>query len=98
MDNPAVPKKALVCVHQRLTEAKASCGGRGGERIAEQLEEALAREQLDFPVERFICFGQCEEGPNIRLAPGGRFFSRVSPEALPDILLAIRQFLEINNS
>ena len=98
MDSPVVAKKALVCVHQRLTQAKASCGGRGGESIAEQLEAALAREQLDFPVERFICFGLCEEGPNIRLAPGGRFFSRVTPEALADIVLAIRQFLETDNS
>ena len=90
----AQPKKVLVCVHHRLTDAKPSCGARGGRRIAELLAAEVARRGLLIPVELFICFGQCERGPNVRLAPGGVFFHGVTAERIEEIVVAISAFVD----
>lgn len=90
------PKRILICVHTRLTAAKPSCGGRGGLRIAEMLEREIAEQRLDIAVERFKCFGRCEEGPNARLAPGGEFHCGLTPEQVPAVLAAARRFIAGN--
>lgn len=90
----AAAKKVLVCVHQRMTAANPSCGGRGSQQILDLLRQAIAAQSLNIAVERFICFGMCTRGPNVRLAPGGAFFHHVTPERIPEIVQAIRQFLE----
>ena len=88
------PKKVLVCVHQRLTDAQPSCAARGGARIADLLETEIARLGLAVPVERFICFGLCDKGPNVRLAPGGAFYHGVTPDQIAALGQAIRRFVD----
>lgn len=94
MDSASSSKKVLVCVHQRLTGNNPSCGARGGLQLVELLTEAVARQGLRIPVERFICFGMCDKGPNVRLAPGGPFFHEVGPDQVPEIVLAISRFVQ----
>jgi len=96
MDSSPSAKKVLVCVHRRLTDAKPSCGARGSARIAELLEREITGQNLNIAVERLICFGMCTRGPNVRLAPGGMFFHGVTPGQFPEIVLAIRQFLDVS--
>jgi (2Fe-2S) ferredoxin len=96
MDPAHSVKKVLVCVKQRLTEANPSCGGRGGAQIRELLEQEIALHNITICVAPFICFGLCDKGPNVRLAPNGKYFHAVTPQLIPEIVQAIRQFVEGN--
>ena len=40
---------------------------------------------LDIPVVRRECLGRCEEGPTMRIAPGGEFFTEIDEGDLPTI-------------
>ncbi len=64
----------LVCINSRLAGDKPSCAGRGSEQLADALEQALVERGLAVALGRIKCFGRCHEGPNVRLAPGGRFW------------------------
>ncbi len=75
--------RILVCINQRLGDARPSCNGR---LLAEHLEAEVRRRGLAIPVERFVCFGACDEGPNLRFAPGGRFYHRVDFTDIPAIV------------
>ncbi|HEY5719180.1 MAG TPA: (2Fe-2S) ferredoxin domain-containing protein [Gammaproteobacteria bacterium] len=76
----------LVCVNQRYGFDSPSCGASGGQQLATALERLLAARGLALPVEAIHCFGYCTEGANVRLAPGGRFFHRVTIETLPALV------------
>jgi NADH:ubiquinone oxidoreductase subunit E len=86
------PKKILVCVNERLTDSKPSCGGRGGQALATAIEQGVKERDLDIPVERFICFGFCNEGPNVRFTPAGKFFHHTTLEDVPAILDEAERF------
>ena len=72
-----MPVRILVCVNRRLGSVRPSCAEGGGEALLGLIDAALRARGLAIQVERFICFGACDEGPNVRIAPGGRFFHRV---------------------
>ena len=85
---PAIPdspgtgwKHFLVCVNRRI--GKPACAGAA---IADALETELRGRQLAFPVERTVCLGACEQGPNIRLAPGGRFYHQVTVARIAELV------------
>ncbi|MGN7612249.1 (2Fe-2S) ferredoxin domain-containing protein [Magnetococcales bacterium HHB-1] len=84
-------KKLLVCVAERVS--KKSCAGEGSLEIVDQLTSMVQARKLPLEVQPIYCFGRCEEGPNIRLAPGGRFFTMVKEEKLADLLQTIEQEL-----
>lgn len=73
MDKPTL----RVCVNQRFGIDSPSCGARGGQEILRLLRDEAARRNLDITIEPQICFGLCPQGPNVRLAPGGRFWHGV---------------------
>jgi len=77
-----------VCLHKRYS--KKSCGGGQGEEIAKALEVGLKKMGSHLTVGRIYCFGLCEDGPNVRLTPGGRFFHNVSTDHLDEIFEAVR--------
>ena len=83
----------LVCVNERLRPDAPSCGARGGVRLVATLEAALVARGLALPVEPIYCFGYCSDGPNVRLAPGGPFFTRVDAAELPGLLDAVERHL-----
>ncbi len=73
----------IVCTNRRL--GKPSC--RGG-AIADALETALHERGLTIQVQRSVCLGACEQGPNVRIAPGGRFFHQISIARIDELIAA----------
>lgn len=83
----------LVCINQRLNPSSVSCG-EGGEQLIPQLQAALDSAGLpDIAIETIDCFGLCELGPNVRLAPGGQFFHAVDEASISDIVAAVKDQL-----
>ena len=82
----------VICVNRRLHAGNPSCAASGSEEIADLLEQRLADEGMAVSVERIYCFGQCDKGPNLRIAPGGRFFHHVTVDDIPALIEALRTF------
>lgn len=89
-------RKIIVCVNHRANPERPSCGARGGEEIACGLEMELRRRKLAIPVERFNCLGQCENVPNLRLAPAGPFYHHCSLQDIPGLMAEIEDFYRID--
>ncbi|MBF0459934.1 MAG: (2Fe-2S) ferredoxin domain-containing protein [Magnetococcales bacterium] len=81
--------KIVVCVKERFSD-RPSCAQRGSVPLADSLESALAAQGLEIPVERILCFGRCHEGPNMRISPGGAFFTGMTQERLDEVVQAAR--------
>lgn len=91
-------RKVIVCINHRTNASQPSCAAKGGKELARCLEAELSKRNLDITVERFNCLGQCELGPNIRLAPAGPFYHQVSIEDLPGLMADIEQFYKTDAS
>ena len=87
-------KTIIVCINQRANPDVPSCGARGGEAIARCIESEIAAHELNLAIERFHCLGQCELGPNIKLAPAGDFYHKVS---LHDVPYLVEQLSKAND-
>lgn len=85
-------KKVIICTHHRANPTQPSCAARGSLDIAERLEVEIAARGWDISLERFPCLGLCENGPNLRLAPGGPFRSGVTSIRMEEVLQEIEQF------
>ena len=85
-------KKILVCTNYRVNPNMPSCRARGSQLILTQLLLQLEEEKLDITVEEVQCLGYCDLGPNVRLAPNGRFFHHVAIE-LKEIITETQLFL-----
>lgn len=85
--------RLVICDNQRLTINSPSCGV-SNKVFAEQLERLILELQLPITIEYRKCLGQCENGPNIRLAPSGKFFHNVGMDDLPMIINEIKQFIK----
>ncbi|WP_374338490.1 hypothetical protein [Leeia sp.] len=86
MDDTPQPTTLIVCTKHRFLGQQPSCGGRGSKALLDALKPLAAA--ADIEVIPFPCLGECEHGPNIKLAPGGRFFHQVTMAQLPDIVAA----------
>ncbi|MBF0620311.1 MAG: (2Fe-2S) ferredoxin domain-containing protein [Magnetococcales bacterium] len=82
----------IICIHDRLSE-QPSCAGRGSLKLKELLINALRTENIDITVKELSCFGDCTNGPNMRLAPGGPFFQHVNTDTIHGVVEAARVFL-----
>lgn len=82
----------LVCVKERYSDGP-SCAGRGSLQLAESLRQELAAQDVAVPVEGLRCFGRCKDGPNMRIAPGGAFFTGMTQERLGEVVEAARAAL-----
>lgn len=80
------PTTLIICVNRRMRADQPSCAARGAESLADDLERSVVERRLDVTVERTKCLGHCRRGPNLRVAPGGAFFSGVGRGDLPAIL------------
>lgn len=76
----------MVCVNHRRDSRQPSCAARGSPSLADSLEALAADRGLGDRVQRIHCLGQCQLGPTARVAPGGRFFRRVTEADLPEIM------------
>ncbi len=81
----------VICINRRLSEASPSCAERGSELMADVLEQCLEASGLPGAVHRVECLGQCERGPSLRIAPGGRFFHKLTIEQLPEVISELQR-------
>lgn len=63
------------------------CKNRGSEQLMKELEKQVAERGLsDVEVRSYICFGACQDGPNIVLYPEKSWYAGVKIGDLNDIL------------
>ena len=87
------PVRLVVCINKRLGTGQRSCVGSGSLGLISRLESMIAAEKLDVPVVRRECLGRCEEGPVMRFAPAGPFFTEIDKAALGDIIDQLKIFI-----
>ena len=64
------------------------CKSRGSEQLTAELEKRIAAKGLtDVEVKPYMCFGACQEGPNIVLYPEKSWYAKVKVEDLDDITI-----------
>lgn len=82
----ATRPRLVVCINRRLADDKPSCAARGSERLAERLGDGISRRGLAAELQTVYCMGRCEQGPNVRIAPGGRTYRRVGEDDIEPVL------------
>lgn len=86
--------RLIACVNQRLGAGQPSCAGSGNLAYIRRIRALIDSAGLDVPVVERVCFGKCEQGPVMRIAPGGRFFTEIDESTLPDIIRELRAFID----
>jgi (2Fe-2S) ferredoxin len=62
------------------------CKSRGSELLTVELQKRVAAKGLDdVEVKPYMCFGACQEGPNIVLYPEKSWYAKVQVSDLDDI-------------
>ncbi len=92
------PVRLIVCVNERLGTGQRSCVGSGNLDLISRLEAMLAAENLAIPVVRRECLGRCEEGPVMRIAPAGPFFTEIDEQTLATVIDQLREFQRQHNA
>jgi (2Fe-2S) ferredoxin len=87
------PVRLVVCINKRLGTGQRSCVGSGSLELISKMESMIAAEKLDVPVVRRECLGRCVEGPVMRFAPAGPFFTEIEEAALDDIIDRLKIFI-----
>jgi (2Fe-2S) ferredoxin len=82
-------KTIIVCINHRANPNQPSCGARGGIELADLVEKEISRLGLNIRMERFKCLGFCDRGPNLKIAPDGRFIYGAKPEDIPILIQEI---------
>ena len=88
------PVRLIVCINQRLGTGQRSCVGSGNLDYIRQIRQLIDEAGLEIPVVERECLNKCEEGPVMRIAPGGRFFTEINESVLPQIVDELKAFLE----
>ncbi|MBF0158809.1 MAG: (2Fe-2S) ferredoxin domain-containing protein [Magnetococcales bacterium] len=83
----------IVCVRERYG-LNPSCAGRGSRQLAELLRQQIGDLGLPVQVKEFHCLGSCNEGPNMRISPGGRFWRHVTNEDVAPIISELKDMTE----
>ena len=63
------------------------CKNRGSEQLMAELQKRVAAKALadDVEVKSYMCFGACQEGPNVVLYPEKNWYAGVKIEDLDEI-------------
>ena len=85
--------RLVACVNQRLGAGQRSCVGSGSLALIERVERLLEQRGLAVPVVRRECLGRCEQGPAMRIAPGGPFFTEIDEAGLATIIRELEKFI-----
>lgn len=83
----------IVCVNERLGTGQRSCVGSGSRDYIRKLRDMIATAGLDVAIVERECLGRCEEGPVMRIAPGGPFFTEIDQAVLQQIMLELKSFV-----
>ena len=87
------PVRLVACVNRRLGAGQRSCAGSGSLALIERIERLIDDRGLAVPVVRRECLGRCEQGPAMRIAPGGPFFTEIDEAALTVIITELERFI-----
>lgn len=88
------PTSLVVCINNRFAASRPSCAMGGSEAIADALQQGIWQRGLPLAVERLHCLGECARGPNLRIAPGGKFYHHVKLADVPAILDELEELLK----
>ena len=86
------PVRLIVCVNERLGTGQRCCVGSGSLDLIARLELMIAAENLAIPVVRRECLGRCEQGPAMRIAPAGPFFTEIDEQTLHTVIKELKNF------
>jgi len=81
----------MVCTNVRYNPKHKSCAGQGSEALIKQLKVLSAASNKPIEIEEIKCFGQCDRGPVMRIAPALEFFYHVQENDLAHIIKTIQQ-------
>lgn len=76
------PLRLVVCINERLGTGQRSCVGSGNLDFIRKIREMIQKQGMDVPIIERECLGKCEQGPVMRIAPGGRFFTEIDEDTL----------------
>ena len=62
------------------------CASRGSKDMLEQFKEKLAAAGSPIDVKSYLCFGACQDGPNIVLYPEGTWYMGVQHSDVDEIV------------
>jgi (2Fe-2S) ferredoxin len=85
--------RLVVCINRRLGAGQRSCAGSGSLALIERIERLIDERGLAVPIVRRECLGRCEQGPTMRIAPGGPFFTEIDEAALAVIVNELERFI-----
>ena len=87
------PVRLVVCVNERLGAGQKSCVGSGNLDYISRIRQLLDDQGLNIPIIERECLGKCVQGPVMRIAPGGVFFTEIDEPTLPEIIEALKASL-----
>jgi len=73
----------LVCVN-------IDCSSRGSKEILSDIKERLEAAGSPVKCKEYLCFGACQDGPNMVLYPEGTWYMNVKREDVDDIVAHIQ--------
>lgn len=91
---PRSPVRLIVCVNERLGTGQRSCVGSGNYDFIAEIRRLIEAAGLDIPIVERECLGRCYQGPVMRIAPGGLFYTAINNEKLPEIVAELRRLKE----
>lgn len=62
------------------------CKLRGSEQLMSQIVDSIAARSIEAEVRSYLCFGACDQGPNIVVYPQKCWYAAVKIEDLPEIV------------
>ena len=92
------PVRLIVCVNERLGASQRSCVGSGSLDLIEQIQALIDTAGLDVKIVRRECLGRCEQGPVMRFAPAGPFFTEIDAARLNHIIDELKAFIDSINA
>lgn len=91
-------KRLIVCVNERLGFGQKSCAGSGSRKLINELQRLVSDHAMQAEIVEQVCLGRCEEGINMRIAPGGPFFTQVTQQDLLHILLTLKDYIPVETA
>ncbi len=85
-----------VCRQMRYAPNPLSCGNTGSETIMVELENEIAKNNLDIEVIPKNCMLMCDVGPNIKLMPEKIIWNKVTLNNIPSIINNCKKVLNID--
>lgn len=88
------PLRLVVCVNERLGTGQRSCVGSGSLDYIAEVRGLIELAGLDVAIIERECLGKCEQGPVMRIAPGGLFYTQINKETLFEIVEELQRLNE----